>query len=337
MRVGANPKKDKKIESNGYFHQVVIPVYIPNNEGYFKDSFKILKICIESLFKTCHSKTYFTIVNNGSCKEIKDYFEDLFDKGYIHELINLTNIGYINAMIKGVSGQNFPIVTTTDCDVLFLNGWQENSYDVFKAFPKAGVVSPTPNSRMARLLTNNVLIENLFSKKLKFINVKDPQAMIDFGHSINHESLFNSVHLSKYLVVNNNNIDAMIGASHFVATYRADVFNLIEKSTEFILGGNSDDVFDIPVIKKGFWRLSTSNNYAFHMGNVFEDWMPEKFKLVIKDENETYAKSPIRKVKINKIMNWLNLNFFSKILLKKAIWRLFLRYKGLTKEESNIY
>ena len=52
MRLGFNPHKDKKQIKSDYFHQVVIPVYIPNEEGYFKDSFVILQYCLQSLFKT---------------------------------------------------------------------------------------------------------------------------------------------------------------------------------------------------------------------------------------------------------------------------------------------
>ena len=37
MRLGFNPHKDKKQIKSDYFHQVVIPVYIPNEEGYFKE------------------------------------------------------------------------------------------------------------------------------------------------------------------------------------------------------------------------------------------------------------------------------------------------------------
>lgn len=46
MRVGFNPNKDKKVPESSYFHQVVIPVYIPNLDGYFKDSLSILKYCL---------------------------------------------------------------------------------------------------------------------------------------------------------------------------------------------------------------------------------------------------------------------------------------------------
>lgn len=337
MRIGINPQKDKKVTVVDYFHQVIIPAYIPNREGYFKDSFQILKICLESLFKTIHSKTYITIVNNGSCKEVKDYLELLFENNQIQELINTTNIGYINAMLKGVSGQIFPIITTADCDVLFLKGWQEASYTVFEAFPKAGAVSPTPNSRMLRTLTNNVLIENLFSRKMKFQNVVNAEGMTDFAKSVNNNNLFKQVHLEKYLAITDKNCVAMIGAGHFVVTYRADIFSTLEKSTPFVLGGNSDDIFDIPVIKNGFWRLSTSDNYAYHMGNVFEEWMKVKLDSLESDSNFNRLTSPIKEVKINRIKNWINLNFISKILLKKPFWKLFLRYKGLTKIEAKNY
>ena len=77
MRVGFNPNKDKQINTSDYFHQVIVPVYVPNLEGYFKDGLTILKYCIESLLKTSHSQTYFTIVNNGSCTEVIEYLVDL--------------------------------------------------------------------------------------------------------------------------------------------------------------------------------------------------------------------------------------------------------------------
>ena len=338
MRIGSNPQKDKVLTSSDYFHQVVVPVYIPNLDGYFKDSFVILQYCLDSLFLTSHRKTYFTIVNNGSCKLVKDYLDDLYKSNKIHELINTTNIGYINAILKGIAGQNFPFLSTVDADVLFLNNWQEETYKIFKYFPKTGVVAPSPNSKMLRSLTNNVLCENLLSRKMKFSNVENPQAMIDFSKSINNPGLFNEHHLNKYMTIINGEGKAMVGAGHFVVTYRSDVFqNLEQKSTEFVLGGGSDDLLDYPVIKKGYWRLSTTDNYAYHMGNSLESWMLS-FSELLKNNNLDYKELPvIHEVKINSIMNWFNLKFFSKILLKKPFWKFFLRYKGLSKKEAKYH
>lgn len=66
MRVGINPNKFDNPKGKKYLHQVIIPVFIPNTEGYFRDSFKIFKLCIDSLLNTVHLNTYITIVNNGS-------------------------------------------------------------------------------------------------------------------------------------------------------------------------------------------------------------------------------------------------------------------------------
>lgn len=39
------------------------------------------------------------------------------------------------------------------------------------------------------------------------------------------------------------------------------------------MGGTSEDYLDKAPLKKGYWRLTTYDNYAYHMGNVYEDWM----------------------------------------------------------------
>lgn len=338
MRIGYNPNKEKKILDTDYFHQVVIPVYIPNQEGYFRDSFTILKLCLDSLFKTSHKKTYFTIVNNGSCSEVRTYLDELFQNEIIHEIIHTTNIGYVNAMLKGIAGQNFKFITNADADVLFLNGWQQESYAVFNAFPKTGAVSPTPNSKMLRVLTGNIFFDKGFSKSISFSNVVNPEAMLAFAKSIDYETLFNDINLQKYLTISVGDFKALIGATHFVITYRSDIFDVVEnRFTEFILGGDSDSIFDNAVIKNGLWRLSTMDNFAYHMGNVVEEWMfkeAENLRVIDFDYGEV---SQFKKIKINKIMNWFKLNIFSRIFFKKPIWRLFLRYKGLSKSDSKIY
>jgi hypothetical protein len=338
MRIGFNPQKDKEQQPSDFFHQVVIPVYIPNQEGYFKDSFDILKLCLNSLFKTSHKRTYFTIVNNGSCNEVRVYLDDLFQNGKIHEVIHTTNIGYINAMLKGITGQQFPFITNTDADVLFLENWQEATYEVFEVFPKTGAVSPTPNSKMLKFLTGNIFFDNGTTKKVRFSKVRNPQAMVSFANSIDNQKLFATINLEKYLTINKNDCAAVIGASHFVVTYRSDVFDVLDKRyTKFVLGGDSDFIFDYPVVKKGYWRLSTVDNYAFHMGNTLEDWMSKQVK-DLKENNFVHDKAPqLAKVTSYTILNWFKIKVFSKILFRKSIWRLFLRYKGLTKEEATAY
>lgn len=337
MRIGFNPHKDKQQQKSDYFHQVVIPVYIPNQESYFKDSFTILKLCIDSLLLTSHDKTYITVVNNGSSRVVIDYLDGLYQDNKIHELIHVTNIGYVNAMLKGIAGQNFDIITTADADVLFLNGWQEATYKIFGKFPKTGAVCPTPSSRSLRTFTANIYWDLFFSKKIKFSQVENPEAMRKFGLSVGNSEFYNETQLRKYLTISNNNQKAVIGAGHYVVTYRADIFNTLDKRfTEFVLGGGSDNLFDIPVIKSGFWRLSTTANYACHMGNILEDWMQiEKSKLL----KNTFSGSVVlsKKPAFSGFSYCIKSKLFAKFILNRKIMHYFLIWKGLSKKEARDY
>ena len=78
MRQGSNPNKEINNEGSFFIHQIIVPVYIPNEEDYFKDALKILKTCLNSLFNTIHDRTYITIVNNGSCESVVNYLDKLF-------------------------------------------------------------------------------------------------------------------------------------------------------------------------------------------------------------------------------------------------------------------
>lgn len=339
MRIGYNPNKDKIQGPNEFFHQVIVPVFIPNQEGYFKDSFTILHYCLQSLFKTSHPKTYFTIVNNGSCVEVVDYLNALHHENKIHELIHTTNIGKLNAVLKGNTGQKFPLITITDADVLFLNDWQKATYQIFEAFPKAGAVCPTPSSKSFNNNTFNLVFENFFSKKLQFTVVKNSEALKAFAHSVGNPNFYKKVHLEKYLTLDNGICKAVVGAGHFVTTYRSDVFeNLAISYTNYNLGGDSEyKILDRPVVKKGLWRLSTEDNFAYHLGNFSEIWMVETLNQLQVNKYKPNLIFNFNEVEETKFGFWIKNIFFAKLLYQKKIKRWFLQYKGLTKNEASDY
>lgn len=336
MREDFNPQKDKLIPSSKFYHQIIIPVYIPNFEGYFKDSFKILDLSLTSLFKTVHDATFITIVNNGSCKIVRLFLENLFEEKKIHELIHTTNIGYINAMLKGTTGQEFLFVTTSDADVLYLNNWQEETYKIFNNFASAGAVSPVPNSKVLKYFTENIFLAKGFSKKMRFIKNENPKAMKKFALSIGNKDLFNNIHLTKCLALTENNSFSLVGASHFIITYRKELINSIKvRNTKFLMGGDSDFIFDKQVLDSGFWRLSTINNFALHMGNIEENWMKDTVgKIEVVNKHFT---QPVLKAIVQRKRNILLKKLISGILFKKPFWNLFLRLKGLSRVEAKHY
>ncbi|MFC4478218.1 glycosyltransferase family A protein [Flavobacterium chungangensis] len=338
MRIGFNPNKNQENASVIYYHQIIIPVYIPNQNDYFKDSLAILKLCLNSLFRTSHKKTFITIVNNGSCQEVTNYLHELYLENKIHEVLETNNIGKLNAILKGIVGHKFRLITITDSDVLFLDDWQKASYSIFENFPKAGVVCPTPSSRSLRTYTSNIYWDSFFSKTLAFSKVKNPLALKKFAVSVGNPDFYNETHLESYLTVSNKNEKAVVGAGHFVGTYRGDIFNSLKvKYSNYKLGGNSEnEILDIPVVKKGFWRLSTEDNYTYHMGNVVEDWMYDEVSKL--GQNNSEVDISIKPVQDNS--KWLFIiktRFFGKFILNKKIMKYFLIWKGLSKEEASNY
>lgn len=283
MRVGFNPNRNKKLVPSAFWHQVVIPLYIPHAEGYFKDAFKIFKICLGSLTATAHPKTFITIINNGSCEEVIQYLNNCFTEGIIHEIIHTENIGKINAVLKGLPGHNFPLLSICDADVFFLPGWQHATYKVFQSFPKCGAVCPTPSPRSLRTQTSNIFLNEILNKRLGFEKVPDPDALIRFAKSVGNSNFYNAYQLKWFLCVRNSGVKAVVGAGHFAVTYRREVFDKVHNLFQpYGLGGDSEALFlDLPVLNRGLWRLSTFKNLAYHMGNVWEDWMETECQEVL--------------------------------------------------------
>lgn len=339
MRIGFNPHKDVPLESSGYQHQVIVPVYLPDQEGYFRDGLKILGYCLDSLFKTTHSKTFITVVNNGSAPEVVAYLDGLLRENKIHELIHTVNCGKLNAILKGLSGNSFPLITIADADVLFLNGWQNETYRIFGAFPKAGAICPTPSAKSYKTYTFNIWFELLFSKALQFTKVKNPAALQAFADSVDNPGLYNKDHKELYLTVTANNCTAVVGAGHFLVTYKNEVFEKLNvKYTGYKLGGDSENVIlDYPVVRRGLWRLSTQDNFAYHMGNVYEDWMESAFGKIIQENPYLTHDLNYRKTNTSRIGFLIRYHLLAKLMSRRKITNKLLIWKGLPKTAAKTY
>ena len=336
MRLGFNPQKDKKQQPSDFFHQVVIPVYIPNQEGYFKDSFTILKLCLESLFNTIHNKTFVTIVNNGSEKLVSDYLDLLLKENKIQELIHTENIGKVNAVLKGLTGNTIKLVTISDADVMFLPNWQMETVKIFKEVPKAGVVGIVPQFKMYESNCGNVLFDTLFNSELRFVPVKNSAALIHFYDSIGWDRNYNQDYLACNLAVEiNSELNVLIGSGHFVATYKKDIFETIITYIGYKMGGNSEGYLDSLSLEKDYWRVTTQDNYAYHMGNTLEDWMGTA--VVLKTKQEVIHYNFENRKRVGPILYWMKNRLFVKFISSKFLVKLFLKWKKLPNEMIQNY
>lgn len=338
MRIGYNPQKDQPILNSEYLHQIIIPVYIPNFEGYFKDSLIILKLCLQSIFDTIHDKTFITIVNNGSCKLVKEFLDNLYLEKKIHELIHSENIGKLNAILKGLTGNNIELVTITDSDVLFKNGWQEETIKIFSQIPKVGVVGIVPQFNMFKINCFNLIFDNLFNSNLKFLKIINKQELSQFYDSIGWDKNYNLDYLEYTLGISwSSDLDILIGSGHFVATYKKDIFDTVISNLPYKMGGFSESYLDETPLKKNYWRVSTSNNFAFHMGNVFEKWMDDINKNIKTQRHHNQSSNFHKLKKLNKVTFIIKNKILQKLFKQKVFYKLFLRWKKLPSEMIKNY
>jgi len=279
MRVGTNPQKQEQKIILTTHHRIVAVVYIPNEEGFYKNSLPVFKMCLESLVTTINSKAAITIVNNGSYDKVSELLNTYLSEKKIDTVItHRNNIGKIDAQIGAARGAREPLVTLTDSDILFVKGWQEMVEEVFASFPNVGSVSPIPLRKGLYSYTSTVL-KQIILKRLKFVLKAIPENLENYNRFL--KSINWNIELdltNKWPVVENNGVKAIVGSAHQVLTINRDILFTTSPSNPSLtlVGGNSENEYvDIPIDKAGKLRLATYHNYAFHMGNVLEDWMIE--------------------------------------------------------------
>ncbi|MDP5158586.1 MAG: glycosyltransferase family 2 protein [Flaviramulus sp.] len=335
MRKGVNSSKEQVIEASNVEHRVIIPLHIPFEEAYYKDAFSIFEMCLNSILNTSIYKLKITVISDGSCDNVNNKLYKLYQNNKINELIiEKDNIGKINAILKGLRTVNEQFVTITDADILFLNDWDKSVFEIFSTYKKAAVVSPIPVFRKQLSYTANIWLDYLFSKKMKFRAVKNPIALEKFANSLGWPFLRDK-YKDVIMTLKQDNVIAVVSAAHCVATYKTEYLKNIPKTnTIYKLGGNTEgEYLDKPPYMLDGYRLSTYDNYAYHMGNLKEDWLTDSFNSIkIVNEKTTLPiieKTSPKKKPLKLMAMKLLLNSFK----TRKVYDFFLKNKGLTKEK----
>lgn len=340
MRKSKNESKDKLINIRQCAHRVIIPLYVPHEDGYYKDSFKIFEICLRSVIKTAKSPLKISVISDTCAKNLNRRLVELKEEGLIDELIlESENLGKINSVLRALRNTQERLITITDADVLFLNGWENAVINVFESFPNAGVVCPVPVFRTQFRLTSNIWMKYLYSKKLGFSPVKNPEALTKFAKSIGWSRLdLGWKDVIATLKAKNGNI-AVLGSSHFVATYKREVFDYLPKEdTVYKLGGDSEFLYtDLPVKKVGGFRLATYDNYAYHLGNTMEDWIEKEYVKLKEEEKEYKSFDNLKVLKRKRFEFFISEKIVDKIMKIQAVKKYLLKLKGLKKEQVKLY
>lgn len=327
MRTGLNPQKNEKKIVLTTHHRIIVVVYIPNEEGFYENSFEVFKTCLNSLVSTINSNAAITVINNGSYKKVTDFLNLYFEEKKIDSLISYnTNIGKIDALIGAARGAREKYITLTDSDILFVTGWQENVEEIFTKFSNVGSVSPIPVREALYFGTSSVL-KQILLRRIKYKRIPIPEnfdAYNKYLGSINWN--LETKEDKKWNVVESNDCKANVGSGHQVLTIDRDILfkHVPTNPCLTLVGGTSEnDYVDFPIDKSNKLRLATYHNYAFHMGNKLESWMAD-----IQNNNKK-SQSGIKNDLDTKSINLWNSWFFNKYfgfkkkMIKKSFKRLY--------------
>ena len=277
MRVGMNPQKQSKKIQLKCQHRLIIVVFIPSLDGYYKNVLEVFKLCLDSAITTTNSNCAITVVNNASCIEVAQYLNAKLEEGTLDTVVHhQENIGKIDALIGAARASREPIITVSDVDILFKQGWQVEIEKVFANIKNVASMSPIPCRNFKNYETSSTLSKILFNKvKFKYQSIPE--------NHIAHNKFLESFHWEletdeniKWPVIEFNGVKAIVGSGHQILSMRRELFfTTVPKEPSLVLVGNNSEFLycDQPINISGGMRLTTYNNYAYHMGNTVEDWM----------------------------------------------------------------
>lgn len=276
MRIGVNPEKFKGEKNTRKKHRVIVVFFIPNVfDDYYNESIIVLDACLESIVSTINFETTcITLINNNSVSNVNLVIDKFINQGKIDKYVRYSeNKGKVYAIMNEIRGIYEPFVTISDADVLFIKGWEKAVFNIYKNFEKAGVVAPLPTPNLAFDHNCTVFFDKIGSFKIKKDKIVSDKDCDIYLEGLGNDSLLNRKNRNfnwrtHQYYLKRNNETTILGAGHFVATYRTA---LINKNHDFpifkFFNGYEDDFIDNKADRKGYYRLSVSKTFAYHIGN----------------------------------------------------------------------
>ncbi len=266
MRVGYNPNVHASIHAPSIAAAVI--THLPNREGYHQGRFAVVERCFQTLQERAGRELPLYVWDNGSDRDFLDWL--YFDLR--PEWLTLSaNIGKANA--RAAIARAFPgrtILCVSDDDIYYEEGWLDPQLELLRGFPNVGVVSGCPirsNFRWGTASTLRWAEQNAVIKKARFI---PDRWEYDFARSIGHDYNY---HLEQtagdvdYLI-EYGDLRAYATAHHMQMVGYAG--RIAEASEWGDRAMRQEQRFDMTMDSLGYLRLTTTERYTRHIGNMLE-------------------------------------------------------------------
>jgi glycosyltransferase involved in cell wall biosynthesis len=276
MRIGICPTQGEHSDHRPARVTVCVPVFIPNQLGYYAHRFDVLKLCLRSIIAHTAAGTYdLLVLDNGSCSEVVEYLQTLLCQGQIHYLMLLgRNIGKLNAcrlMFEAAPGE---VIAYNDDDVFFCPGWLEAQLEVLDTFPRVGMVSGRPVRKQFK--AGNGYLTGYLSEFAE-VNVKHGHFIPDEWEAeylrstgCRADGVEDIKRKRTDILLEYKNVRAYSTAAHFqfVAPRLLILESLRQGLAPSALLVGGERKFEEVIDSTGYARLSTFGRYVRHIGNV---------------------------------------------------------------------
>ncbi len=255
--------------------------YLPHQLGYFADKFEIIRAALGSMIANTEPENDILVFDNGSSAALTDYLNLLLEEGSIRYLV-LTdeNIGKIAAlrMLTGMAPGDY--IACADDDILFYPGWLPAHMRIFEAFPQAGMVSGVPVRNAATYALDALHAVETSGRnryRLKRGRFIPDEWEIDWCISTGRDP---QQHLQAQagredLQLEASEVRALAGANHFqFLASKQSLLKALPKEWSGRLMGEMVEM-DENLDRLGYLRLSTTDRYTRHIGNVLTQTIRE--------------------------------------------------------------
>jgi hypothetical protein len=313
MRQGVNPNALELKELGHVLHRVIIPVYIPTMDGFYTESFNTFKACLDSLISSIGEETKITIIDNNSIEEVKDYCSALLEKGLLDRFVqNHENRGKVETVLGEARASFEPLITISDCDILFRNNWLIDVIDAFKKIRGLGTLGLLSFPDLSFRNTSAVLFSRFW--KLRFKKALSDEQIYETYKSVGQvdPEKLSALRTLKQLVFRQGKMEYLVGNNHAVATYRREVFfELTDRKVKYVFsskGYKADQIFlDEAVDYQGWLRLSFKEARAYHMGNTWDEEYNKKLDILKrpeKSEAKIYDETKLQSGPVSILLPW---------------------------------
>jgi glycosyltransferase involved in cell wall biosynthesis len=283
-RFGISPTRGKVTKDQPACVTVAVLTFIPELEGYYRYRMEVLRACLESILKHTDMSYDLMVFDNGSCEEVVDYLRSMHQARKIDYLMlsgkNLGIIGALQVMFNAAPGE---LIAYCDDDILFYPGWLSEHVKIIDTFPNVGMVSGVPvrNAAGHACWSNQAFIDGLpegvqvehehwipdeWERDWAVSTDRDPDAHLEATKDQQDTRL------------TTGSVSAYAAANHFqYLAPRQVLLNAMPQEWTGSLMGYMIEL-DEAIDGQGLLRLSTTERYTRHIGNVVSPELAEELK-----------------------------------------------------------